>query len=229
MRRGYHAPAQAASGRYRSPMKLRHQINPARSARRCYDRKGRASVMAGKVLWGVVIVVALVVVGLLLKWHHLSEQRHVVGSVNTEFKLIGPDHKIVLESFDDPKIEGITVFISESRTGGVKGGLGLAEDTSDASVAVRQTGPIKVKEPFKNGEDALTEQRSVIFKRLHVTRFWDASHRSFVYVVWTDKLINGSPQNSISAVVAEPWDGHQPDFSGLSQNGATAAGASSGS
>jgi len=80
--------------------------------------------MAGKVLWGVVIVVALVVVGLLLKWHHLSEQRHVVGSVNTEFKLIGPDHKIVLESYDDPKIEGITVFISKSQTGGVKGHWG---------------------------------------------------------------------------------------------------------
>jgi len=169
--------------------------------------------MAGKVLWGVVIVVALVVVGLLLKWHHLSEQRHVVGSVNTEFKLIGPDHKIVLESYDDPKIEGITVFISKSQTGGVKGALGLAEDTSDASVAVRQTGPIKVKEAFENGEDAFTEKRSVLFKRLHVSRFWDAPHKSFVYVVWTDRLVNGSPQNSISAVVAEPWGAQAPDLS----------------
>lgn len=142
-----------------------------------------------------------------------GHKRHVVGSVNTEFKLIGPDHRIVIESYDDPKVEGVTVFISKSQTGGIKGGLGLAEDTSDASVAVRQTGPIKVKEPFENGEDALTERRSLLFKHMHVTRFWDASHQSFVYVVWTDRLVNGSPHNSISAVVAEPWDGQAPDLS----------------
>src|ERR1700726_3029145 len=163
--------------------------------------------------WGVGIAAVLLVAELLLHWHHLSERRHVVGSVNTEFKLIGPDHKIVIESYDDPKIDGITVFISKSQTGGIKGALGLAEDTSDASVAVRQTGPIKVKAAFDNGEDAFTEKRSVLFKRLHVSRFWDPSHQSFVYVVWTDRLIKGSPQNSISAVVAEPWGTQLPDLS----------------
>jgi CreA protein len=144
------------------------------------------------------------------------DNRHVVGSVNTEFKLLGPDHKIVIESYDDPKIDGITVFVSESQTGGVKGALGLAEDTSDASVAVRQTGPIKVKESFDNGEDVFTERRSILFKRLHVTRFWDPTHNSFVYVAWTDKIINGSPHNSISAVVAEPWNNQAPDLSLMS-------------
>jgi CreA protein len=123
-----------------------------------------------------------------------GHKTHMVGSVNTEFKLIGLDHKIVVESYDDPKIEGITVFINKSQTGGIKGALGLAEDTSDASVAVRQTGPIKVKEAFENGEDAFTEKRSVLFKRLHVSRFWDPSHQSFVHVGWTDRLIKGSPQ-----------------------------------
>ena len=118
-----------------------------------------------------------------------------------------------LRSKSNPKIDGITVFISKSQKGGIKGALGLAEDTSDASVAVRQTGPIKVKEAFENGEDAFTEQRSVLFKRLHVSRFWDAPHKSLVYVVWTDRLINGSPQNSISAVVAEPWGNQAPDLS----------------
>jgi CreA protein len=142
-------------------------------------------------------------------------KRHVVGSVNTEFKLIGPDHKIIVESYDDPKVDGITVFVSESQTGGVKGALGLAEDTSNASVAVRQTGPIKVTEPFENGEDAFTERRSILFKRLHVSRFWDASHQSFVYVVWTDRLVSGSPQNSISAVVAEPWNNQAADLSAM--------------
>jgi CreA protein len=131
-----------------------------------------------KVKWGAGFAAALVVLGLLVHWHHASENRNVLGSVNTEFKLIGPDHKIIIESYDDPKIDGITVFISKSQTGGIKGALGLAEDTSDASVAVRQTGPIKVKETFENGEDAFTEKRSVLFKRLHVSRFWDAPHKS---------------------------------------------------
>jgi CreA protein len=158
----------------------------------------------------VTILLMVAVVGALAS---CERKRHIVGSVNTEFKLIGPDHKIVIESYDDPKIEGITVFISKSQTGGIKGALGLAEDTSDASVAVRQTGPIKVKAAFDNGEDAFTEKRSVLFKRLHVSRFWDAPHKSFVYVVWTDRLINGSPQNSISAVVAEPWGTQAPDLS----------------
>src|ERR1700735_2628736 len=166
-----------------------------------------------KMKWVIVLSATLVVLGLLLNWHHSSERRNVLGSVNTEFKLIGPDHKIIVESYDDPKIDGITVFISKSQTGGIKGALGLAEDTSDASVAVRQTGPIKVKETFDNGEDAFTEKRSVLFKRLHVSRVWDAAHTSFVYVVWTDRFIHGSPQNSISAVVAEPWGTQAPDLS----------------
>lgn len=162
---------------------------------------------------GQCIPALLMVMGAAAALVACEHRRHIVGSVNTEFKLIGPDHKIIIESYDDPKIDGITVFISKSQTGGIKGGLGLAEDTSDASVAVRQTGPIKVKASFKNGEDAFSEKRSVLFKRLHVSRFWDASHQSFVYVVWTDRLINGSPRNSISAVVAQPWGSRAPDLS----------------
>jgi CreA protein len=170
-------------------------------------------IQESKVQWGTGIMAALVMIGFAAALASCEQRGHLVGSVNTEFKLIGPDHKIIIESYDDPKIDGITVFISKSQKGGIKGGLGLAEDTSNASVAVRQTGPIKVKEKFENGEDAFTEKRSVLFKRLHVSRFWDAAHESFVYVVWTDRLINGSPQNSISAVVAEPWEARAPDLS----------------
>jgi CreA protein len=158
-------------------------------------------------------IVAMITIASTVALTSCEQKRHVIGSVNTEFKLIGPDHKIIIESYDDPKIEGITVFVSKSQTGGIKGALGLAEDTSDASVAVRQTGPIKVKEAFENGEDAFTEKRSILFKRMHVSRFWDPSHQSFVYVVWTDRVIKGSPQNSISAVVAEPWGTQLPDLS----------------
>jgi CreA protein len=158
-------------------------------------------------------ILAALVCGPIAALTSCERRPHVIGSVNTEFKLIGPDHKIVIESYDDPKIEGITVFVSKSQTGGIKGALGLAEDTSNASVAVRQTGPIKVTEKFEIGEDVFTEKRSVLFKRLHVSRFWDAAHKSFVYVVWTDRFVNGSPQNSISAVVAQPWGTQASDLS----------------
>jgi CreA protein len=163
--------------------------------------------------WSMGIVVALVAMGSAAVLVSCEQKRHVVGSVNTEFKLIGPDHKIIIESYDDPKIDGITVFISKSQTGGVKGALGLAEETSDASGAVRQTGQIKVREAFKNGDDAFTEKRSILFKQLHVSRFWDGSHQSFVYVVSTARVNNGSPNNSISAVVAQPWGSQTPDLS----------------
>src|SRR6202140_4156325 len=114
---------------------------------------GEGKPQESKVKWGTGIVAVLVVIGSVAALTSCGPKPHRVGSVNTEFKLIGPDHKIVIESYDDPKIDGITVFISKSQKGGIKGALGLAEDTSDASVAVRQTGPIKVKEAFENGED----------------------------------------------------------------------------
>jgi CreA protein len=108
-----------------------------------WSKVGETMTQGWKVKWGVGFAAALVVLALLVHWHNLSEKRNILGSVNTEFKLIGPDHKIIIESYDDPKIDGITVFISKSQTGGIEGALGLAEDTSDASVAVRQTGRLR--------------------------------------------------------------------------------------
>ena len=89
-------------------------------------------------------------------------------------------------------------------------GGGLPNPSSFPILQISEAAEAVLRE---SGEDALTEQRSVLFKRLHVSRFWDASHRSLVYVVWSDRFINGSPQNSISAVVAEPWGGQAPDLS----------------
>lgn len=132
-----------------------------------------------------------------------------IGSVDTTFQWLGPNHKIVIEAFDDPKIDGVTCYVSRSKTGGVKGGLGLAEDTSDASLACRQTGPINVKEKFKEGEEVFTESRSLLFKKMRVVRFLDKSRNTLVYLVYSDKLVEGSPKNSLSAVAMMPW-GNQP-------------------
>ncbi len=128
-----------------------------------------------------------------------------IGSVDTSFKLIGPDHKIVIEAFDDPKIEGVACHVSRTEKGGISGALGLAEDSSDASIACRQVGPIRFKEEFENGEEAFSERRSILFKKLQVVRFYDKKRNTLVYLVYSDKLIDGSPKNSISTVPIMPW------------------------
>ncbi len=132
-----------------------------------------------------------------------------IGSVDTAFQWLGPNHKIVVEAFDDPKIAGVTCYVSRSRTGGIKGGLGLAEDTSDAAIACRQVGPITIKERLKDGEEVFTERRSLLFKKMRVVRFLDQPRNTLVYLVYSDKLIEGSPKNSVSAVAMMPW-GDQP-------------------
>jgi CreA protein len=128
-----------------------------------------------------------------------------IGSVNTTFKFLGPDNKIAVQVFDDPIVDGVSCYLSAARTGGIKGGLGLAEDTSDASIACRQVGPITIKGKFDPGDEVFTERRSLIFKKLRVVRFLDQKRNTLVYMAYSDKLIDGSPKNSISAVPIMPW------------------------
>lgn len=125
-----------------------------------------------------------------------------VGSVDTVFQWLGPDHKIVVEAYDDPKVRGVTCYVSRAKTGGVKGGLGLAEDKSDASIACRQTGPIAFApgQQMDQQERVLSERTSLIFKQLHVIRMVDAKRNTLVYLTYSDRVIEGSPQNSITAV-----------------------------
>ena len=128
-----------------------------------------------------------------------------IGSVDTAFKLLGANHKIVIEAFDDPKVEGVACHISRAKTGGIKGSLGLAEDTSDASIACRQIGPVRFKEKFDEGEEVFSERRSLLFKTLQVVRFFDRKRNTLVYLTYSDKVIEGSPKNSISTVPIMPW------------------------
>ncbi len=124
-----------------------------------------------------------------------------IGSVDTAFKLIGPDHKIVVDAYDDPKVPGVTCYVSRAKTGGIKGAVGLATDTSDASIACRQVGPLSFapgKLPAQ--EEVFSERRSILFKRLRVVRMIDRARNTLVYLSYSDKLIDGSPQNSVSVV-----------------------------
>ena len=132
-----------------------------------------------------------------------SARAEELGSVSTAFKLIGPNHKVVVEAYDDPKVGGVTCYVSRARTGGIAGGLGLAEDRAEASIACRQVGPISFTAPLPVQEEVFSERMSVLFKRLRVVRLADAKRNALVYLSYSDKLIDGSPQNSVSAVPVE--------------------------
>lgn len=134
-----------------------------------------------------------------------------IGSVDTKFKLLTPDHSIKVEVFDDPDIEGISCYLSRAQKGGFRGALGIAEDTSDASIECRQVGPIAVKGEIEDGERVFRERRSLIFKKLQVVRFVDQARNVIVYLSYSDKLIDGSPENSITAVPILLWpEGRAP-------------------
>lgn len=128
-----------------------------------------------------------------------------IGEVSTVFKWVGPNDKIVVEAFDDPKVEGVTCYLSRAKTGGVKGGLGLAEDRAEASIACRQVGPIRFTEELKDGDEVFKQRTSLVFKSMQVVRFFDKKRNALVYLVYSDRVIEGSPQNAVTAIPIMPW------------------------
>ena len=140
---------------------------------------------------------------LLLLLAPLATAADEIGSVDTVFKFIGPDHKIVVEAHDDPGVQGVTCYISRARTGGISGALGLAEDKSEASIACRQVGPIAIPKPIKAQEEIFSERTSLVFKRLRIVRMADTKRHSLVYLTYSDRLIEGSPQNSVAVVAVD--------------------------
>jgi CreA protein len=133
----------------------------------------------------------------------LNAHAQRIGEVDTVFKLIGPDHKIVVDAYDDPEVKGVTCYVSRAKTGGIKGGLGLAEDKAEASIACRQTGPISFPKPLKRQDEMFSERISLVFKRLRVVRMVDVARNTLVYLTYSDRVIEGSPQNSVTAVPVE--------------------------
>lgn len=122
-----------------------------------------------------------------------------IGSVSTNFRITGSD-KIVIEAFDDPLVQGVTCYVSRARTGGIKGSLGVAEDVSEAAVACRQVGQISFVKPLPQQDDMFTQRLSLVFKTLHVVRTVDRKRNVLVYLTYSDKVISGSPKNSVTAV-----------------------------
>ncbi len=129
-----------------------------------------------------------------------TAQAEPLGSVDTAFKLIGPDHKIVADAYDDPKVQGVTCYVSRAKTGGISGAIGLAEDKAEASIACRQVGPIAIRQPLPRQEEVFNERISLVFKKLRIVRMVDAQRNTLVYLTYSDRLIDGSPKNSVTAV-----------------------------
>ena len=165
-----------------------------------------------------IILISILWIVLLLSWCNTNPKQsttislttntqtnnpYSIGSVDTAFQLIWADHKIEVGAVPDPKVTGVTCFYSRAKTWGIKWSLGIAEDTSDASVACRQTGPISFIQPITKSEEIWNESTSFFFKKLRIVRFYDTTSNSLIYLVYSDKLIDGSPKNSISAVALE--------------------------
>lgn len=127
----------------------------------------------------------------------------VVGEVSTTFNLLSPNDKVMVERYDDPKVQNASCYVSYAKTGGWSGYVGLAEDPSRFSVACRATGPVKIVgniDKGTGGEVVFSKGTSALFKNMNVTRFYDAQKNMLVYLVTSTKLVNGSPFNSVSAI-----------------------------
>src|SRR5262249_17488661 len=126
--------------------------------------------------------------------------------VSTTFRFIGKNDRVYISAFDDPKVPGGACHVSQARTGGLSGTIGLAEDPSRFSIACRQVGPISVDlATLSDGEEVYSARTSIFFKRTHVYRVLDKKRNTLVYLAISDKLIEGSPQNAISTVPVMPW------------------------
>ena len=153
-----------------------------------------------KVLLRACLVVAC------LCWAAASVRADDLTCVSTTFRLIGKNDRVCVSAFDDPKVPGVACHVSQARTGGLSGTIGLAEDPSRFSIACRQVGPIHVDlASLTDREEVYSARTSIFFKRTHVYRVLDKTRNTLVYLAISDKLVEGSPQNAISTVPIMPW------------------------
>lgn len=134
-----------------------------------------------------------------------GDEPDLIFKRSTVWHLLTPDHKLAVYAIDDPIVDGVACHFTLPEKGGVSGMLGLAEETSDISLACRQVGPISFKEKFGQGSDMYRQSRSLFFKKMQIVRGCDTKRNVLVYLVYSDKLIEGSPKNSTSTVPIMPW------------------------
>jgi CreA protein len=137
--------------------------------------------------------------------HAASQDPDLIFRKSTTFKLLTPNDKLATYGLDDPVVDGVACYFTAPEKGGVSGALGLAEQTSDVSLACRQYGPIKIKEKFEQGDVVFRARRSILFKKMQIVRGCDSRRNVLIYMAYTDKLVEGSPKNSTSSVPIQPW------------------------
>ena len=136
-------------------------------------------------------------------WFAVGARAEEIGEVDTVFKFVGPDHKIVVDVYDDPKVAGVACYVSRAKTGGMKGAVGVAEDLAEASIACRQVGPISFTKKLPVQEEMFSERISLVFKKLRVVRMVDVKRNTLVYLTYSDRVVEGSPENSVTAVAVD--------------------------
>ncbi len=136
---------------------------------------------------------------------HAADDPELIFKKSTVFKFLTPNDKLATYALDDPDVEGVACHFTAPEKGGLSGMFGVAEEVSDISLACRQVGPVRFKKKFDQGEVMFRESRSLLFKRMQIVRGCDAKRNVIVYLVYSDKLIDGSPKNSTSTVPIMPW------------------------
>ncbi|MFB9172530.1 CreA family protein [Roseibium salinum] len=139
-----------------------------------------------------------------------AEDPDLIFKKSTVWKFLTPDHKLATYAIDDPIVEGVACHFTVPEKGGVSGWLGVAEEVSDISLACRQVGPVTIKENFEQGEEMFRQRRSLLFKKMRIVRGCDTKRNVLVYLIYSDKLIEGSPKNSTSTVPIMPWGDETP-------------------
>jgi CreA protein len=140
----------------------------------------------------------------------MAQEPELIFRKSTVWKMLTPDDKLAVYGIDDPIIEGVSCHYTTPERGGVAGMFGVAEEVSDISLACRQVGPVKFKEKFEQGDVVFRERRSLIWKRMQIVRGCDVKRNVLIYMVYSDKLIDGSPKNSTSSVPIMPWGATEP-------------------
>jgi len=136
---------------------------------------------------------------------HAAEEPDLIFKKSTVFKWLSPNDKLATYGLDDPEVEGVACHFTVPEKGGFKGWIGVAEEVSDISLACRQIGPIRFKAKFEQGDDVFRQRRSLFFKKMQIVRGCDAKRNVLVYMVYSDRIIEGSPKNSTSSVPIMPW------------------------
>ena len=180
--------------------KRRSMLGQLQSRRSCRLRKPPGVLFCGvRVLRGPIVLSTLIAPA------NAADEPDLIFKRSTVFKLLIPNDKLATYGLDDPEVEGVACHFTVPERGGVKGWLGVAEEVSDISLACRQIGPIRFKAKFEQGDDVFRKRRSLFFKKMQIVRGCDTKRNVLVYMVYSDRLIEGSPKNSTSSVPIMPW------------------------